>query len=112
MAKEAYEVKEGSVIDYTLTGDTEVGAVVPLGGITGVAAVSGLAGETIGLHIEGVYEIAAATADAVSVGDELFFDATARALTTTATGNARAGIAVTAKPANTAGTVQVKLNVG
>jgi predicted RecA/RadA family phage recombinase len=112
MTKEAYEVKDGSVIDYTLTGDTAVGTVVPLTNIIGVAMVSGLTGETIGLAIDGVYEIAAADADAVAVGDVLYFDATNRVLTTTTTGNARAGIAVSAKPANTPGAVQVKLNVG
>jgi len=112
MAKEAYEVQDGRVIDFTLAADTNVGDVVPMGKICGVATVSGLAGDVIGVHTEGVYTVAATVVDAISVGDELFFDATTREVTTTSTGNARIGVAITAKSANSAGTVDVKLNVG
>ncbi len=119
MAKEAIEIQNGEYIDYTLTGDVSVGDVVPLGtGMIGIATTSGLAGETIALEIEDVYQIAAATADEINVGDKLYFDHTNRELTTKADSNgdgtgtpfAPAGRAVTAKAANVAGTVNVKLN--
>lgn len=111
MAKEAIEVQEGDVIDYTLTGAVDVGDVVPLGtGMIGIAMNSGLTGEVIGLKIEDVYEINGATADAIAIGDVVYFDVTARAITTTATANTRAGRAVSAKSAAVAGTVFVKIN--
>ena len=111
MAKEAIEIQDGKSVDYTLTEDVSVGDVVPLGtGMIGVATVSGLAGETIALRIEGVYEIKAKTDDAITVGDLLYFDTTNRELTTTETDNVRVGRAVSAKAANVAGSVSIKLN--
>lgn len=111
MVKEATELQEGDVIDYTLTGAVDVGDVVPLGtGMIGIAKTSGLAGEIIALDIERVFEINATTADAIAVGDIVYFDATARTITTTATANTRAGRSVSAKAAATAGTVYVKIN--
>lgn len=111
MAKEATEIQQGSAIDFTLVGAVDVGDVVPLGtGMVGIAKTSGLAGEIIALDIEKVFEINAATADAIAVGDVVYFDATARAITTTATSNTRAGRAVSAKAAAAAGVVLVKIN--
>ena len=112
MTKEAIERQKGEVIDFTLQEDANVGDVVVAGNLVGVATVSGLAGETIGLKIEDVWEIKAKDADAVNVGDLLYWDATNRELTTTATNNTKAGIAISAKAANSAGTVLIKLNVG
>lgn len=111
MAKEAIEVQEGDVIDYTCPGVINVGDVVPLGtGMIGIAVTSGLTGEVIGLEIEDVYEINATTADAIAIGDIVYFNVTTRAITTTATSNTRAGRAVSTKAAATAGTVYVKIN--
>lgn len=111
MPKEAIEVQEGDVIDYTCPGAIDVGDVVPLGtGMIGIAKTSGLVGEVIALDIERVFEINATTADVIAVGDVVYFDATNRVITTTATSNARAGRAVSAKAAATAGTVFVKIN--
>ncbi len=111
MAKEAVEIQNGVTIDYDLTADVSVGDVVPLGtGMIGVATVSGLAGETIAVGVENVYEIAAAAADAIAVGDLLYFDATNRVLTKTASGNVRAGRAVSAKAGSASGTVLIKIN--
>jgi len=121
MAKEAIEIQDGKTIDYTLTEDVSVGDVVPFGtGMIGVATVSGLAGETIALAIENVYQMPAATADGIGVGDKLYFDHTNRELTLKSDSNgdgtgtpfAPAGRAVTTKAANVAGTVNVKLNQG
>ncbi len=111
MAKEAIEVQEGDVIDYTCPGAIDVGDVVVLGtGMIGIAVTSGLTGEVIGLKIEDVYEINATTADVMAIGDVVYFNATTRAITTTATSNTRAGRAVSAKAAAAAGTVYVKIN--
>lgn len=111
MAKEAIEVQEGNVIDYTCPGAIDVGDVVALGtGMIGIAVTSGLTGEVIGLKIEDVYEINATTADVIAVGNEVYFNTTTRAITITPASNTRAGRAVSAKAAATAGTVFVKIN--
>lgn len=112
MNKEAIEVQKGEVIDFVLSEDVSVGDVIVSGNLVGVATVSGLAGETIGVKIEGVWEIKAKDADVIVVGNTLYFDTTDRVLTTTADGNKKAGVAITGKEANTPGYVAIKLNVG
>ena len=111
MAKEAVEIQNGETIDYELTADVNVGDVIPLGSeMVGIATVSGISGETIAVEIEDVFEIAAASADAISVGDLLYWDASNKVVTKTATDNTRAGRAVSAKGASTTGSVYVKIN--
>lgn len=110
MAKEAIEYQEGDVIDVTLAGDVNVGDVIPMGVMVGVAVTSGLTGEVIAVKITGVWQITAATADAIAVGDQLYFDATNRVLTTVSTAMTIAGKAISAKAGATAGTVYIKIN--
>jgi predicted RecA/RadA family phage recombinase len=113
MAKEATEYQKGEVLDITLTGDKAVGDVIVLGdSMIGVTASAGLSGETIAVEVEKVWTINAKTADAISIGDFLYWDATNKELTTTATDNTKAGVAVSAKGATVAGTVNIKINVG
>jgi len=108
--KEAVQYQEGHVIDHTLESDVNVGDVIPLGTMVGVAVTSGLTGEVIAVEIEKVWQVTAATADAITVGAVLYFDATARVMTTVATDNTLAGKAISAKAGGTAGTVYVKIN--
>ena len=111
MMKEAILYQEGQVIDYTLTGAVDVGDVVPLGtDMIGIASTSGLTGEVIALEIAKVWQITAATADVIAIGDLLYFDATNRVLTTVSTSMVRAGRAISAKAAATAGNVYIKIN--
>lgn len=110
MAKEAIEIQVGSKIDLTLTEDVSVGDVIPLGTeMIGIATVSGLTGEVIAVETEKVWELTAKSSNAISVGSTVYFDTTAREITTTATDNIKAGKAVTSKTA-VAGTINVKLN--
>jgi predicted RecA/RadA family phage recombinase len=111
MGKEAIFVQDGKSIDITLDGDVNVGDVVPLGTLmVGVANTSGLTGEVISVTTEGVYTITATTADTVAIGAQLYFDETNRVVTTTATDNIKAGIAMSVKAGATAGVVDVKIN--
>jgi len=110
MAKEAIEIQEGQTIDHTLTSDVNVGDVIPLGTMVGVAVTSGLTGEVIAVKLEGVWQITATTADAITVGAIVYFDATNRVVTITATANTLAGKAVSAKAGATAGSILVKIN--
>ena len=109
--KEAIEKQNGSVLDITLGSDVNVGDVVPLGNsMISIACSSGLTGEVIAVETEKVWTINAKTADVISIGDTLYFDVTNRELTTTATSNIKAGIAVSSKGA-TAGTIDIKINI-
>ena len=114
MAKEAYIVQEADRVPLELSENVDVGDILPIGAdMVGIAATSGIAGETITVYVGGVVvEAQAADADGIAVGDKLYFDATNRVLTKdSASGsNSFAGHAVTAKAANTAGSVQFLLN--
>jgi predicted RecA/RadA family phage recombinase len=110
--KEAIEKQKGSVLDITLTGDVNVGDVTPLGtSMISIACSSGLTGEVIAVETEKVWTLNAKTADVIGIGDTLYFDVTNRELTITDTSNIKAGIAVSAKGA-TAGTIDIKINIG
>jgi predicted RecA/RadA family phage recombinase len=112
MAKEATLIQEGRVIDYTATADIVVGQVLPLVSFCGVALTNIANGDTGAVALEGVYEVAATTADAIAVGTPLFWDNTTNAATIDSdTGaNISLGKAVTAKASATAGVVWVKIN--
>jgi len=109
--KEATFYQEGETIDIALTEAVSVGDIIPLG-TTGIAiaCTTGLTGETIAADVEGVFEINAKTADAIGTYELVYFDVTNREITVTATSNVRAGRALYAKGAGTAGTVYVKIN--
>ena len=120
MAKEAYIVQEADRIPLELTGNADVGDIVQIGSdMVGVAATSGLAGETITVYVGGVVvEAAGALADDIAVGSKLYFDHVNRVLTLksdsvgdgTGTPFNPAGHAITAKAANVSGNVQILLN--
>lgn len=112
----AKKIQEGNVIDWTNnTGsDVAVGAVVDLTTRVGVALTNIASGETGAVDLEGVYEETALDADAVAVGGQTYW--TGSALTTAAddggspaTAYTPAGMAVSAKAAATAGTVNVRI---
>ncbi len=109
MAKEAIFVQDGNAIDVTLAADVVVGEVMVMGELVGVANNTGLTGEVVAMKISGVWEMKAKDADEVTVGAKVYWDADEDELTTTATDNTQAGLAVTAKAAATAGVVNVKL---
>lgn len=111
--KEAVRYQDGIKIDKTLTSNVDVGDVVAVGtGMIGVASTSGLTGEMVALEVEGVYEINATTADTINEGDLLYFNVSAREITTTSTSNVRAGRAISSKAGAVASTVLVKINAG
>lgn len=109
MAKEATRIQNGTVVDYTAAATIANGDVIPLTGRIGIALEDAVSGETISLAIAEVYELTAATADEITFGAVVYFDATARNITTTSTDNTLAGFAVSTKAAATAGTVKVKI---
>lgn len=85
------------------------GAGVIVGSIFGVAAGGALSGEDLDLFVEGVFELPKVSALAIAVGDRVYWDATAKLVNKTASGNTLIGVAVAAA-ANPSGTASVRLN--
>lgn len=75
--------QRGEAIDYTATDALANGDVVDLATRIGVAGDDIPAGETGTVHIVGVFEIPKATG-AVTVGQALYWDKTAKNITTAA----------------------------
>ncbi len=90
-------VQEGKVIDFTEggTADVKSGDVVVMGTMCGVAAVDIPKNGTGSVYVEGVFEIAKAAED-IAQGAFLYYDESAKKLTTTATDNVPFGFAVKA----------------
>lgn len=85
------------------------GAGALVGSIFGVAAGDADNGADVDLVTEGVFEMPKVSALAISIGDKLYWDDTAKLVNKTASGNTLIGVAVTAA-ANPSGTVNVRLN--
>lgn len=104
MARQAMPVQTGKVIDYTNSGDSKinVGDVVPLVNLCGIAEIDIDPGATGTVALYGIWEIAAETSVEFAVGDIVYWDATNKRLTKTAASNTFFG--VVAAPKASAGT--------
>ena len=103
-------VQPGEVIELTATGAVASGAGVKVSQRVGVAITAAAAsGDKYSVALEGVYNIAAKSTDTMSPGDLVYWDDTAKEVTTTATANTLAGIAFESKGSGTT-TLAVKLN--
>jgi predicted RecA/RadA family phage recombinase len=102
-------IQSGNIITFTApAGGVQSGAGVLAGSLFGVAATAAGAGEQVECALEGVFELPKA-ADDVSFGDRLYWDDSAKVLTTDDEGNTLVGAAVT--PAGVgASTVRARLN--
>lgn len=109
MAKGTY-IQKGEIIDYINNGTSDIGYgdVVPMVSRIGIAAENIPVGATGGVRTEGVYELPTVNDTAFSVGDQLYWDATAGKLTKTSDGNIPAGWCVEAKEVS-ADTAKVKI---
>ena len=105
----AVKIQCGKIIDWINDTGSDVTnkGVVDLTTRIGVAQVGIADGDIGAVEVVGVYEEVATTADAIAVGDQLYWNGTE--LTTTSTGNTPAGMAVTSKAAATAGSVHVRI---
>ena len=110
---EAVFVSIGNAIDYTPSGSAlAAGQVVDLGNMIGVAVTDIADGELGALQVEGIYNFAKYTGQAINRGEVVYWDdGTNTATTTGAYGEAVAGIAVATAAAGDA-TVKVKLIPG
>ncbi len=98
----------GNTMDYSNLGSEviEAGSVVTLGKRIGVAGTTIEVGKVGSIHVTGVFEMAKA-AEAISYGDELYYDPEEEVVTKTAT-DIKAGYAFELKTSDKA-TVLVKI---
>lgn len=98
---------EGTVIPYIVAGAPVVsGDLVLVGALVGVTLNSGAIGATVQVRVTGVFQVPKATG-AITVGAKLYYDSTAKNLTTTVGSNTLAGYAYAPALSGDA-TVQVK----
>ncbi|THK38660.1 DUF2190 family protein [Ensifer sp. MPMI2T] len=102
-------IQPGKVLTMVApVGGVVSGALVVVGKIFGVAATSAAEAEEYELETGGVYDLPKVAAEAWTVGQEIYADASGIA-TNVATGNTKIGTAVLAA-ANPSGTGRVRLN--
>ncbi len=80
-------VQEGDSVNYTVPNATTIasGDVVAIGNLTGVAVTSGTAGDVIVVNLCGVYELPKDAPLVITQGDRLFWNASNKEITKTAT---------------------------
>ena len=92
---EARFIHDGKAIDYTPTSDTRAGTVVVLGDRVGITKFDILADALGSLAVVGVFDFAKDNT-VIPLYDKVYWDATAKKATVTATGNTLLGIALDA----------------
>ncbi|SDH40969.1 MULTISPECIES: DUF2190 family protein [unclassified Duganella] len=103
-------VQEGDELNYTAGGTAVAGgAVVLIGARIGIVLGDIAANATGVVSVTGVWQVAKLATDVVALGVDLYWDAANSRLTTTASGNAKAGYAFTAA-GNGVTTVNIKIN--
>jgi predicted RecA/RadA family phage recombinase len=90
-------IQPGNVIPVIAPYAVTSGQGVLVGSLFGVAAYDAAQGAQVEIAREGVFEVAAVTADTPAQGAKIYWDNTARKLTTTATNNTLVGATTVAK---------------
>lgn len=102
-------IQDGNTINYTVAGTPVKGGELRMvGDVAAVAVTDGAVGETIAMHVTGVYELPKG-AGAITQGAAVYADAGGTGIVTTAEGNKFAGYAWEEAAAEAA-TVLVKIN--
>lgn len=100
-------VQEGKTLDLVAPYDRSSGQAALVGSIFGVACVDVVSGATAAFATEGVFDLTKASG-AVTQGAKMYWDATAKNITTTSTSNTFIGYATQAQLSADA-TCRVKL---
>jgi predicted RecA/RadA family phage recombinase len=90
-------VQPGNVITVTAPYTVASGQGVLVGALFGVAAYDAASGASVELSREGVFDVTAVTADTAAAGAKIYWDNTARKLTTTVASNTLVGAVTAAK---------------
>lgn len=94
---------DGSPLDIIVpAGGCTSGTALLVNGIVGIPETTQLIGDTVALHVTGLFDHASDTGAAWAVGDVLYWDNTAKVFTKTTTSNTKAGQCVLAKLSATA----------
>lgn len=102
-------VQKGENLTLPAPYDVASGGGVKTGLIFGVAAGDALSGADVDLVTMGVFGLPKVSTDVFTIGAAVYWDNTAKLVTTTAASNQKVGVAVTAAP-NPSGSVAVRLN--
>lgn len=90
-------VQRGDTVTITAPYDRLAGQGVLLTAIFGVCVNDALSAAEVEVKTSGVFDITAASADTPAVGAKLYWDNTAKQLTTTSSGNTYVGVCLKAK---------------
>lgn len=95
-------IQEGDTLDVTSGSNVVSGQLVILGSLIGVATTTALAGTSFALKTSGVFELPKNSAEAWTIGEKLYWDATDGWVTATSTSNTQLGVAseVAANPSS------------
>lgn len=107
MAKNFIQV--GDTLTIPAPAAVASGGVVAAGSIIGVAQGDAALGSSVDVATSGVWSLPKVAADAVTLGAVVYWNATSKLATITASGNTKLGVAVEAAAAST-GTVKVRLS--
>ena len=102
-------VQPGRTLTLPAPADVKSGEGVIVGSIFGVANGDAATGEDVDLDVEGVFDLPKVSALAINPGDLVYWVAADKAVTKTASGNTKIGVA-TATAANPSASVNVRLN--
>lgn len=102
-------VQKGENLTLAAPYDVTSGGGVKTGLIFGVAAGDALSGADVDLVTVGVFDLPKVSTDTFAVGAAVYWDNTAKLMTSTTSGNTKVGVAITAA-GNPSGSVNVRLN--
>lgn len=102
-------VQKGENLTIAAPDDVASGGGVKAGLIFGVAAGDAMSGADVDLVTVGVFDLPKVSTDVFAVGAAVYWNDTTKLVTSSASGNTKIGVAVTAA-ANPSGTVKVRLN--
>ena len=91
------KVQKGQTVTVIAPYSVTSGQGVQVGALFGVASTDAANGTPVEIERTGVFDITAAAADAAAQGAKIYWDNTARRLTTTTAGNTLVGALTTAK---------------
>lgn len=102
-------VQPGAYITVTAAAAASSGEGVKIGNLFGVASGDAAIGDKLVLTTQGVFDLPKVSANTFAVGALVYWDDTAKVVTSTASGNTRVGLAVTTA-ANPSASVNVRLD--
>lgn len=102
-------VRAGENITVTAAAAATSGDGVKIGSLFGIAAGDAETGDPLALVTAGIFDMPKVAADDITLGAAVYWRSSDRLVTTTASGNTKIGVAVTAA-GNGAASARVRLN--